>query len=462
MKTAATDPLPYRVRMRAMSDLHASVIGAGLAGSEAAWQLAEKGIRVSLYEMKPEKHSPAHHTDQFAELVCSNSFRGDRLSNAVGLLKEEMRRLDSLVMRWAERTRVPAGDALAVDRDAFSSGITKTLTEHPNITVIRQEVTEIPDGAAIIATGPLTSERLGNAIGRLAGLSTLNFYDAAAPIVYRDSIDLSKTYKLSRYGRGDDYLNCPMTRDEYDRFIDALVDGETAEVHGFEEKDVFEGCMPIESMAKRGRMVPAFGPMKPVGLKDPRTGREPFAVVQLRQDDFSETMYNIVGFQTRLKYGEQKRIFGMIPGLENASYARYGMMHRNTFLNSPGFLNERFEMISRPMCYFAGQITGVEGYVESAASGLYAARSLAGQLLGREPFAMPGFTAMGAMGRYVATENKHFQPMNCTFGIIDPLPVHPGGKRIRDKKERYEAVSARSLAYITDTFRRKEEQEEIP
>ncbi len=440
-----------------MNELHATVAGAGLAGSEAAWQLARRGISVTLYEMKPVNRSPAHHTDHFAELVCSNSFRGDRLSNAVGLLKEEMRRLDSLVMHWADRTRVPAGDALAVDRDAFSAGITETLLNHPNITVIREELDRIPEGPVIIATGPLTSEKMSDAVRALPGLATLNFYDAAAPIVYRDSLDLSKMFRLSRYGRGDDYLNCPMTREEYDRFIDALIGAETAEVHGFEETGVFEGCMPIESMAKRGRMVPAFGPMKPVGLKDPATGREPFAAVQLRQDDFSETMYNIVGFQTRLKYGEQKRVFGLIPGLENASYARYGMMHRNTFLNSPGFLNCRFEMISRPMCYFAGQMTGVEGYVESAASGLYAGMALSEQLYGREPVTFPGFTAIGAMGRYVSTENRHFQPMNCTFGIIDPLPYVPGQKRIRDKKERYEAVSARALAFI-DTLRQAKEE----
>lgn len=439
-----------------MSDRAAVVIGAGLAGCEAAWQLAKRGICVSLYEMKPVNRSPAHHTDNFAELVCSNSFRGDRLSNAVGLLKEEMRRLDSLIMRWADKTRVPAGDALAVDRDAFSAGITETLENHPNVTVIREELDRIPEGPVIVATGPLTSDRMAETIRALPGLSTLNFYDAAAPIVFRDSLDLSKMFRLSRYGRGEDYLNCPMTREEYDAFIDALIGAETAEVHGFEEKGVFEGCMPIESMAKRGRMVPAFGPMKPVGLKDPATGREPFAAVQLRQDDFNETMYNIVGFQTRLKYGEQKRVFGMIPGLEAAVYARYGTMHRNTFLNSPGFLNSRFEMISRPMCYFAGQMTGVEGYVESAASGLYAGLALADQLEGREPLELPGFTAIGALGRYVSTENRSFQPMNCTFGIIDPLPVEPGKKRIRDKKERYEAVSARSLAYISMLTQKEE------
>ena len=431
-----------------MNDHCVSVIGAGLAGSEAAWQLAKRGIQVNLYEMRPCLSSPAHHTDSFAELVCSNSFRGDKLSNAVGLLKEEMRRFGSIVMYWADQTRVPAGDALAVDRTAFSAGITNTLMEHPNIHIIREEVLDIPEGPAIISTGPLTSEKLSKKIACLPGLATLNFYDAAAPIVYRDSLDESKMFKLSRYGRGEDYLNCPMTKDEYDRFIDELLRAETAEIHGFEEKNIFEGCMPIESMARRGRMVPAFGPMKPVGLKDPKTGREPYAAVQLRQDDFSDTMYNIVGFQTRLKQQEQRRVFGLIPGLENASYARYGMMHRNTFLNSPGFLNERFEMISRPLCYFAGQITGVEGYVESAASGLYAALSLASQLNGMNLFTLPGYTAMGAMGRYVSSPNNHFQPMNCTFGIIDPLPAEPGRKKIRDKKERYEAVSKRALQYI--------------
>lgn len=424
------------------------VIGAGLAGSEAAWQLAEQGIHVVLYEMKPVRFSPAHHTEGFAELVCSNSFRSNKLSNAVGLLKEEMRRLSSLIMYWADKTSVPAGDALAVDREAFSAGITDTLKNHPNIDIVHKEISDIPAGPVIIATGPLTSEALADRIKELPGLGTLSFYDAAAPIVFRDSLDMDKVYRLSRYGRGNDYLNCPMDRDEYEQFIDALLSAETAEIHGFEENRVFEGCMPIESMARRGRMVPAFGPMKPIGLKDPRTGKEPFAVVQLRQDDASETMYNIVGFQTRLKRGEQKRVFGMIPGLENASYARYGMMHRNTFLNSPGFLNSHFEMINRPLCYFAGQITGVEGYVESAASGLYAGRSLACQLNGKAPFSLPGYTALGALGKYISTENKHFQPMNCTFGIIDPLPASPGERRIHDKKARYEAISARSLSYM--------------
>ena len=441
-----------------MIDLCATVIGAGLAGCESAWQLAKRGIRVKLIEMKPGKKTPAHHSGNLAELVCSNSFRGDKLSNAVGLLKEEMRRLNSLVMRWADQTRVPAGDALAVDRTAFSAGVTDSLMNHPNVRIHHQEVKVIPEGTVIIATGPLTSDKMAQQISKLPGMQSLNFYDAAAPIVYRDSLDESKMYRLSRYGRGEDYLNCPMTKEEYNHFIDEIITADTAEIHGFEEKSVFEGCMPIESMAKRGRMVPAFGPMKPVGLRDPRTGKEPFAVVQLRQDDFNETMYNIVGFQTRLKYPEQRRVFGLIPGLENAAYARYGMMHRNTFLNSPGFLNERFEMIHRPLCYFAGQMTGVEGYVESAASGLYAALSLAAQLKGESLFTLPSCTAIGALGKYISTENSHFQPMNCTFGMIDPLPVQPGEKRIRDKKERYEAVSARALKTIDRIIGREELQ----
>ena len=431
-----------------MNNLRATVVGAGLAGCEAAWQLIRREIPVTLVEMKPVQMTPAHHSEHFAELVCSNSFRGERLSSAVGLLKEEMRSMDSLIMRCADKCRVPAGDALAVDREGFSGMITGILRSHPLVTVENLEADRIPDGPVIIATGPLTSAAMSEAIRRLPGLDTLNFYDAAAPIVNRDSLDESKMFRLSRYGRGDDYLNCPMTETEYNRFIDALLTAETAEVHGFEENRVFEGCMPIESMARRGRMVPAFGPMKPVGLRDPGTGKEPFAVVQLRQDDAGETMYNIVGFQTRLKFSEQKRVFGMIPGLENAVYARYGVMHRNTFLNSPGFLNERFEMISRPLCYFAGQMTGVEGYVESAASGLVAGRSLASQLLNETPAVFPGYTALGAMGRYVSTPNRNFQPMNCTFGIIDPLPAVPGQRKIRDKQARYEAISDRALKYI--------------
>ncbi len=425
-----------------MNDLKAVVVGAGLAGTEAAWQLACRGIHVTLLEMKPAKKTPAHHADGLAELVCSNSFRSNRLSNAVGLLKEEMRRFHSLIMRSADAASVPAGGALAVDREQFSALVTEAVRTHPLIELKAAEVTEIPSGPVIIATGPLTTETLSRQIALLPGLRQLQFYDAAAPIVTKDSLNLDKMFKLSRYDRGEDYWNCPMTREEYDRFIEALLTAETAEVHGFEETSVFEGCMPIESMARRGRMVPAFGPMKPVGLRDPKTGREPFAVLQLRQDDAADTLYNLVGFQTRLKFGEQKRVFRLIPGLEEAEFARYGVMHRNTFLSSPGFLNERFEMISRKGCFFAGQMTGVEGYVESAASGLVAGIALARELKGQPPLALPGCTAMGAMGRYVSTPNSHFQPMNCTFGLIDPLPE---ARKIRNKQLRYEAISNRAL-----------------
>ena len=428
-----------------MNEIKATVVGGGLAGSEAAWQLAERGVQVSLIEMKPGKKTPAHHANGLAELVCSNSFRSNRLSNAVGLLKEEMRRFHSLVMEAADATSVPAGGALAVDRNSFSAYITKAVCAHPRIEMIEEEVSSIPSGPVIIATGPLTTEKLSEQISSLPGLKNLHFYDAAAPIVTKDSLNLDRMFRLSRYDHGEDYLNCPMTREEYDRFIDALLTAETAEVHGFEESSVFEGCMPIESMARRGRMVPAFGPMKPVGLKDPRTGREPFAVLQLRQDDAADTLYNLVGFQTRLRFGEQKRVFSLIPGLENAEFARYGVMHRNTFLSSPGFLNARFEMIGRKQCYFAGQMTGVEGYVESAASGLVAGISLSNDLTGRSPLSLPGCTALGAMGRYVSTPNSHFQPMNCTFGLIDPLP---DARKIRNKQLRYEAVSKRALEEI--------------
>lgn len=433
-----------------MAELHASVIGAGLAGCEAAWQLARQGIHVTLTEMKPAKMSPAHHSPQFAELVCSNSLRSDRLTNAVGLLKEEMRLCGSLIMTAADQARVPAGGALAVDRDRFSGFITEAVRRHPLIDVTEGEATAIPDGPVIIATGPLTSEAMAASITALPGLKTLNFYDAAAPIVHADSLNMDKVFRQSRYDRGDDYLNCPMTEAEYNAFVDALLAAETAEVHGFEEKSVFEGCMPVESMARRGRMVLAFGPMKPVGLKDPRTGKEAYAVVQLRQDNDAGTLYNIVGFQTRLKWPEQKRVFGMIPGLENAAYARYGVMHRNTFLHSPGFLNAHFEMIDRPQCYFAGQMTGVEGYVESAASGLVCGLSLGRDLRGLGTVELPGITALGAMGRYISTENKNFQPMNCSFGLIDGLTVDKQHKKIRNKQQRYEVISERSLRFMRD------------
>ena len=431
-----------------MNDRSAAVVGAGLAGCEAAWQLAEKGIHVRLIEMKPGRMSPAHHSEQLAELVCSNSFRGDRLTNAVGLLKEEMRIMGSLIMRCADATRVPAGGALAVDRESFSRSVTDAVESHPLIDLCRTEAVSVPDGPVIIATGPLTSDAFADAIRAIPGLDTLNFYDAAAPIVLKESLDESRLFRLSRYNRGNDYLNAPMTEAEYTVFIRELLAAETAEVHGFEENRVFEGCMPIESMARRGFMVPAFGPMKPVGLVDPHTGREPFAVVQLRQDNASDTMYNLVGFQTRLKFPEQKRVFGLIPGLEHAEFARYGVMHRNTFLKSPGFLNASFEMIGRKQCFFAGQITGVEGYVESAGSGLVAGLTLAAELNGTELPVFPSFTALGAMGKHVSTPVADFQPMNCSFGLIDQLPVQTGSKKIRNKQDRYEAVAERALQYI--------------
>ena len=418
----------------------ATVIGAGLAGSEAAWQLAKRGIPVRLVEMKPRKMSPAHHDAGFAELVCSNSLRSDRLQNAVGLLKEEMRIMDSLIMRAADAARVPAGGALAVDRQRFSAMVTDTLRNHPLVEVAEEEADGIPDAPCIIATGPLSSQAMTDAIAQLPGISTLNFYDAAAPIVTAESLNMEKVYRASRYGRGDDYLNCPMTREEYERFVTELVNAACAPVHGFEETSVFEGCMPVESMARRGMMTLAFGPLKPAGLRDPRTGKTPFAVVQLRQDDAASTLYNIVGFQTRLKFPEQRRVFGLIPGLEQAEFARYGVMHQNTFLNSPGFLNDHFEMLSRPGVYFAGQMTGVEGYVESAASGLTAGVSLAMPLLDRPVPAFTRGTAMGALGCYVAATNRHFQPMNVTFGLMDTPDELP-----RNKEKRIEAVCRHAL-----------------
>jgi len=421
----------------------ATVIGAGLAGCEAAWQLAKRGVQVTLVEMKPEKYTPAHHSAGFAELVCSNSLRSDQLTNAVGLLKEEMRQLGSLIMRAADATRVPAGGALAVNREAFSAYITRAIEENENITVVREEITEIPEGNVIIATGPLTSDALADRIAQLPGLETLNFYDAAAPIVSGESLDMSKVFRAGRYGRGDDYLNCPFTREEYMAFYEALLTAEKAEVHGFDGTQVFEGCMPIEVMASRGEMVMAFGPMKPVGLTDPRTGREPFATVQLRAENAEGTMYNLVGFQTRLKWGEQKRVFSMIPGLEHAEFLRYGVMHRNTFLHSPGFLDEHYQMIARPGTYFAGQMTGVEGYVESASSGMVAGISLARQMLGMESVDFTRLTAIGALAHHVAYATGDFQPMNANFGLLEPYE-----KRIRNKQERYGAISARSLNFI--------------
>ena len=437
-----------------------TVVGGGLAGCEAAWQLAGFGLDVTLVEMKPAQKTPAQSLDTFAELVCSNSLRSDRLTNAVGLLKEEMRRMDSLILHVADATRVPAGGALAVDREGFSRGVDDAIRKHPRITCVQKETTDIPQGDVIIATGPLTSDSLSEAILGLDGLSTLHFYDAAAPIVTAESLDREKVFEMSRYDRGADYLNCPMDEPTYMAFTKALQSAETVPVKGFEEKAVFEGCMPIESMAKRGDLVMAYGPLKPVGLSDPRTHSMPFAVVQLRRDNYSGSLYNIVGFQTRLTFPEQRRVFSMIPGLENAEFARYGVMHRNTFLNSPGFLDETFRVRNRPNLYFAGQMTGVEGYVESAASGLIAGLSMAYRLLGKEPPRFSGKTALGAMGRYVSTPNRHFQPMNCAFGLIDPLEPEPGQKRIRNKQERYQRVSERALAEV-DAIRRQMEQEEM-
>ncbi len=422
------------------------VIGAGLAGCEAAWQIAERGINVKLYEMKPGKYTPAHHYPAFAELVCSNSLRADGLENAVGLLKEEMRRLGSLIMQCADKTRIPAGGALAVDRVKFSEAVTDAVKSHARIEIINEEVTKIEDDAmTIVATGPLTSESLSQYIGKLLGRDYLYFFDAAAPIVTLESIDMSKAFRASRYNKGtDDYINCPMEKEQYEEFWKQLVEAETAELKGPDAEIVFEGCMPVETMAKRGKDTLRFGPMKPVGLINPATGREPYAVVQLRQDNSEGTLYNMVGFQTRLKWPEQKRVFHMIPGLENAEFVRYGVMHRNTYINSPGLLDWSYRLIRRPNIYFAGQITGVEGYVESAASGLVAGINAALRFSGGEGFRFPPITALGALARYISDANiRNFQPMNINFGLIDPLDI-----RVRDKRQKNLMISERSLKFI--------------
>lgn len=424
-----------------MSFPRVAVVGAGLAGCEAAFQLAERGIAVDLYEMKPQKKSPAHHSDDFCELVCSNSLRSDRLENAVGLLKEELRILGSLVLRAADETRVPAGGALAVDREGFSRYVTKAIDSHPNITVHREEVTEIPNPPVILASGPLTSDALAEAVAAMVG-EPLHFFDAAAPIVDYDSLDFSRIFRASRYGRGDDYLNCPMTSDEYFAFYRELIAAETAPLHAFETPRVFEGCMPVEVMAKRGETTLCYGPLKPVGLQI--DGKMPFAVVQLRQDDREGRLYNIVGFQTNLKFSEQRRVFGLIPGLEHAEFARYGVMHRNTFLNSPKILAPDYQVRSHPGVYFAGQMTGVEGYVESASSGFVAALSMERRLSGKPPVDFTAKTAIGALGHYVSEyAGDDFQPMNVTFGILDTL-----NERVRKKTERYGKIAQRSLETI--------------
>jgi methylenetetrahydrofolate--tRNA-(uracil-5-)-methyltransferase len=428
-----------------MTETTVNVVGAGLAGSEAAWQLAKRGIKVRLYEMRPVRQTPAHHTDKFAELVCSNSLRANTLTNAVGVLKEEMRRLDSVIIGSADASSVPAGGALAVDRHDFSARVTEQVKNHPNVTVINEEVTGIPEGPTIIATGPLTSEALSLGLKELTGEEYLYFYDAAAPIIEKDSIDMDKVYLKSRYDKGEAaYLNCPMTEEEFDRFYEALTSAETVPLKEFEKEVFFEGCMPIEVMANRGRKTMLFGPMKPVGLEDPKTGKRPYAVVQLRQDDAAGTLYNIVGFQTHLKWGPQKEVIRLIPGLENAEIVRYGVMHRNTFINSPKVLKATYQFKNREDLFFAGQMTGVEGYVESAASGLIAGINAARLVKGEEPLEFPAETAMGSMARYITTTNaKNFQPMNANFGLFPDLPV-----KIRGKQERNEGHANRALETI--------------
>ena len=425
---------------------HVTVIGAGLAGSECAWQLAQRGVAVTLREMKPEKRTPAHVTDYFAELCCSNSLRGAGLENAVGLLKEELRRLNSLIMRCADATAVPAGGALAVDREGFARMVTESVLSHPNITMIPGEVTSIPEGDVVIASGPLTSDPLADAIAaKLGGGNTLNFFDAAAPLVASESVDMDSAYFASRYDKGTpDYINCPMTREEYLAFWQALTAAEEAEVHGFEDKNVFEGCMPVEVMARRGEDTLRFGPLKPRGLIDPKTGKEPYAVVQLRRDNADGTIYNLVGFQTHLKWPEQRRVFTMIPALRNAQFLRYGVMHRNTYLDSPRLLDRYYRLKADPRIAFAGQMTGVEGYVESCASGFLAGVELARRLNGQAPIDFPAETAIGALGLYVSNGSVgDFQPMNINFGIIPPLD-----HRVKGKRNKNAELSRRALEIL--------------
>ena len=419
-----------------------TVIGAGLAGVEAANQIAARGIKVDLYEMKPLKKSPAHKTDNFAELVCSNSLKAARIDSAAGLLKEEMRRFGSICLRAADKAAVAAGGALAVDRDIFSSLITEEIKNNPNITVHNEIVTKIPSGVCVIASGPLTDNALAENIREYTGSEHLSFYDAAAPIVTSESIDFSKAFLAARYGKGeDDYINCPMNKEEYEAFHTALVAAESAITHEF---DVYEGCMPVEVLAKRGEDSIRFGPLKPVGLRDPKTGHRPWAVVQLRRENASGSMYNLVGFQTNLKFPEQKRVFSMIPGLENAEFVRYGVMHRNTFINSPKLLKNDLSLKKNGNVFFAGQLSGVEGYMESAASGIIAGVNAANKILGNEPIVLPNFTMIGALLSYICDESvTDFQPMGANFGILPPLDI-----KIRDKRERYGALSARSLKFF--------------
>lgn len=425
--------------------MNVTVIGAGLAGSEAAWQLAKRGIHVTLREMKPQKMTPAHTSENFAELVCSNSLRGAGLENAVGLLKEELRRLGSIILEAADATKVEAGGALAVDRHGFAAYVTRAVRSHPNITVVEGEVTELPEGEALVATGPLTSDALAEHLQGLTGGEDLHFFDAAAPLVTFESIDMSKAWFASRYDKGTaDYVNCAMSEEEYRAFWRELCNAQEAEVHGFEDKNVFEGCMPVEVMARRGEDTLRYGPLKPRGLKDPSTGREPYAVVQLRKDNADGTIYNLVGFQTHLRFGEQKRVFSMIPALHDAEYVRYGVMHRNTYLDSPRLLDRYYRLRKEPRITFAGQMTGVEGYVESAGSGFLAGIELARRLNGLPPVDFPRETALGALSLYVSDESvKDFQPMNINFGIIAPL-----GYKVRGKRNKNQEISNRSLEII--------------
>lgn len=431
-----------------MNNKEVTVIGGGLAGVEAAKQLSKRGIKVTLYEMKPKKFSPAHKSENFAELVCSNSLKAERLGSAAGLLKAEMRLFGSVCLDAADKSKVPAGGALAVDRDVFSKEITNAVENDENITVVREEVTEIPkEGTVIIAAGPLMSDALAQKVGELCGRDFLSFYDAAAPIVTADSIDMDNAFTQSRYDRGgeDDYINCPLDKEQYEEFYEELINAESTQLHSFDKrKDVYEGCMPIEVLASRGKDAMRYGPLKPVGLTNPKTGHRPWANLQLRKENKDATMYNLVGFQTNLKFSEQKRVFSMFPALKNAEFVRYGVMHRNTFLNSPGLLSYDFSMKNEPRIYFAGQISGVEGYMESAASGILAGYNAARRIFGEEPVLLPKITMLGALSQYISDESvKHFQPMGAAFGIIDPLP-----ERIKDKKERYEKLALRSLDYF--------------
>lgn len=433
-----------------------SVVGAGLAGCEAAWTLAQAGVPVKLYEMKPHQYTPAHQYQGFAELICSNSLKASRIGSAAGMLKEEMRILGSLTMEAAAQTAVSAGGALAVDREKFSDYITGKITSHPNITVIHERVDTILPGNVIIASGPLTESHLAESIRDLCGAQYLSFFDAAAPIVTFESLDQNKVFFAARYGRGeDDYINCPMNKEEYERFYNALVEAESVELHEFEKQEfkVYEGCMPVEVMAKRGADTLRYGPLKPVGLTDPHTGKRPWAVVQLRSENRDGTLYNLVGFQTNLRFPEQKRVFSLIPGLENAEFVRYGVMHRNTFLNSPKLLTSAFNMKEHPEIYFAGQMTGVEGYIESAASGILAAKNMVRVLQGKEPLLLPADCMLGALSRYISDETiTDFQPMGSNMGILPPWQ-----ERIKDKTLRYEKIAQRGLCSLREYLHQMDE-----